>query len=99
MLPGSVRLSLRLLRLSRRAPSRLSMCMMCLLTIGQDGWSRSAAPTKLPDSTTFRNTLMLVRVSIAHSCSLHLVSPGRGARPLDVCKTHHYVPTRQLPWV
>ena len=40
------------------------MAMTCLLTIAVERSSRSAAPTKLPDSTTWRNTLMLVSVSM-----------------------------------
>src|ERR1700740_3140190 len=40
------------------------MCMTCLLTIALDTSRRSAAATKLPSSTTVRNTLRLVSVSI-----------------------------------
>src|SRR4029077_18043794 len=62
-LPGSVRLSVRLLRFSSRTPSRFSTYATCLLTIAVERSMRSAAATKLPDSTTCRNTLMLVSVS------------------------------------
>src|SRR6185312_5584568 len=64
MRPGSVRLSVRLLRLRRRTPNRRSTFITCLLTIAVDTSSRSAAATKLPDSTTCRNTLMPVKVSM-----------------------------------
>ena len=56
---------MRLLRLRSRTRRRFSMAMTCLLTMAVERSSRSAAPTKLPDSTTWRNTLMLVSVSIS----------------------------------
>ena len=54
---------MRLLRFSRRTPSRFSTYVTCLLTIAVERSMRSAAATKLPDSTTCRNTRMLVSVS------------------------------------
>src|SRR6202789_3744416 len=63
-LPDSVRLRRRLLRLSRRDPKCFSRKFKCLLVIAVERFNRSAAPTKLPDSTTCRNTFMLSRVSI-----------------------------------
>src|SRR5579864_3694586 len=65
VLPGSVRLNVRLLRLRSRSPKRCSTCITCLLTIAVEMSRRSLAATKLPDSTTCRNTRMLVNVSIA----------------------------------
>lgn len=47
----------------RRTPSRNTRDITCLLTIASDRSSRSAAATKLPDSTTCRKALRLVRVS------------------------------------
>jgi hypothetical protein len=38
--------------------------MRCLLVIAVERFNRSAAPTKLPDSTTWRKTFMLSNVSI-----------------------------------
>src|ERR1700723_618370 len=63
-LPDSVRLRQRLLRLSRRDPKCFSRNIRCLLVIAVERFNLSAAPTKLPDSTTCRNTFMLSRVSI-----------------------------------
>src|SRR5580692_8129794 len=62
--PDSVRLRRRLLRLSRRDPKCFSRNIRCLLVIAVERFNRSAAPTKLPDSTTCRNTFMLSSVSI-----------------------------------
>jgi len=50
------------LRLSSRTGRRFSIDRTCLLTIATERSSRSAAPTKLPHSTTWRNTLMRVSV-------------------------------------
>lgn len=81
--PGSVTLSVRLLRFRSRTPSRFSTCITCLLTIAVESSRCSAAATKLPDSTTWRNTLMLVSVSTrivyvaARSCPSPTLSEGR----------------------
>lgn len=49
-----------LLRLSSRTGRRFSIDMTYLLTIAVERSGCSAALTKLPDSTTWRNTLTLV---------------------------------------
>src|SRR5512146_2859171 len=81
MRPGSVRLSVRLLRLRRRTPNRRSTFITCLLTIAVDRSSRSAAATKLPDSTTCRNTLMPVKVSMLRVYAAF--GPSRSRRRSD----------------
>jgi len=40
--------------------------MRCLLVIALERLNRSAAPTKMPDSTTCRKTFMLSRVETRH---------------------------------
>jgi hypothetical protein len=82
-LPASVRLSVRLLRFSRRIPSRFSTCITCLLTVAVDRSIRSAAATKVPDSTTCRNTRMLVNVSIG---VVYAVSRG-GPTEASICRS------------
>ena len=89
--PASVRLNVRLLRLRRRTPSRCSTCITCLLTIAVDESSRSAAATKLPDSTGTLNTLMLVSVStprVYARCSRysHLLLRGHVFTVPRVCR-------------
>ncbi|CAG9214343.1 hypothetical protein BGLA2_2340013 [Burkholderia gladioli] len=56
-----------MVRCSSRASSRLSRCATCLLAMADDMPIRSAAPTKLPISTIWRNTCMLTSVSIGSS--------------------------------
>src|SRR5882762_11802451 len=58
--------------------------MTCLLTIAVEMSNRSAAATKLPESTTCRKTLMLVRVSMRsalNGCATSLASPLDDAHP------------------
>src|ERR1700678_1204598 len=83
-LPDSVRLRHRLLRLSRRDPKCFSRNIRCLLVIAVERFNLSAAPTKLPDSTTCRNTFMLSRVSLRDM--VYLASElARGASRPDGC--------------
>src|ERR1700678_2685558 len=84
-LPDSVRLRCRLLRLSRRDPKCFSRNIRCLLVIAVERFNRSAAPTKLPDSTTCRNTFMLTRVSIPDMVYLASENQPEGTIPFG-CK-------------
>src|ERR1700722_6905340 len=84
--PDSVRLRRRLLRLSRRDPKCFSRNIRCLLVIAVDRLNRSAAPTKLPDSTTCRNTFMLRSVSIPDMVYLAAENQPEGITPLRLEK-------------
>src|SRR6202789_389411 len=85
-LPDSVRLRRRLLRLSRRDPKCFSRNIRCLLVIAVERFNRSAAPTKLPDSTTCRNTFMLSRVSIPDMLYLAAENQPEGSNPFRLNK-------------
>src|SRR5580693_6668789 len=85
-LPDSVRLRRRLLRLSRRDPKCFSRNIRCLLVIAVESFNRSAAPTKLPDSTTCRNTFMLSRVSIPDMVYLAAEKQPEGSNPFRLAK-------------
>src|SRR6202789_1572822 len=85
-LPDSVRLRHRLLRLSRRDPKCFSRNIRCLLVIAVERFNRSAAPTKLPDSTTCRNTFMLSRVSIPDMVYLAAENQPEGTNPFRLEK-------------
>src|ERR1700728_3076588 len=96
-LPDSVRLRCRLLRLSRRDPKCFSRDIRCLLVIAVERFNRSAAPTKLPDSTTCRNTFMLSRVSLRDM--VHLASElARGASRPDGSALQSTTDSKVLQW-
>src|ERR1700722_86386 len=84
--PDSVRLRRRLLRLSRRDPKCFSRNIRCLLVIAVERFNRSAAPTKLPDWTTCRNTFMLSRVSIPDMVYLVAENQPEGSNPFRLEK-------------
>src|ERR1700684_2077390 len=85
-LPDSVRLRRRLLRLSRRDPNCFSRNIRCLLVIAVERFNRSAAPTKLPDSTTCRNTFMLSRLSLPDMVYLAAENQPEGSDPFRLEK-------------
>jgi hypothetical protein len=57
-----------------------------LLVIAVERFNRSAAPTKLPDSTTCRNTFMLSRVSIPDMVYLAAENQPEGRNPFRLEK-------------
>lgn len=62
--PISVRLCRRVVRVSKRVPSRSSSCLMCLPTITGEMRKVSAAAVKLPWSTTDTKISMLRNLSM-----------------------------------
>lgn len=80
------------------------MFITCLLTIAVDMPSRPAALENAPESTTCRNTLMLVSVSIwsyLPQTNLHASSPGSvdriiSCRSAGPCGRQHPTPAGDL---